>query len=72
MTLADIKDNKKYIIKEINCNDKVKKRLLDIGLTKGIEINIKGKAPLGDPLLINLRGFNLALRKQDAKDIIVK
>lgn len=72
MTLYDLKNDNTAIISELNCKESIKRRLMDIGLTKGVTVKLKGRAPLGDPLLINLRGFDLAIRKSDAKNILVK
>jgi len=72
MVLSDIKINNTAVVRELRCKDGIKRRLMDIGLTKGVKVSVKGKAPLGDPMLINLRGFNLAIRLSDAKYIIVE
>ena len=61
----------KAIINTINGNDKLSKRLSALGLIQGTEIELKRIAPLGDPLIVNLRGFDLAIRKKDAKNIIL-
>ena len=58
-------------IYEINGNSKLSKRLYALGLIEGTEIELKRIAPLGDPLVVNLRGFDLAIRKKDAKNIIL-
>lgn len=47
----------------------VRRRIMDMGITKGVEIYIRKVAPLGDPLEINLRGYELSLRKADAEMI---
>ena len=49
----------------------VKRRIMDMGITKGVEIYIRKVAPLGDPIELNLRGYELSLRKADAENIEV-
>ncbi|MGI6701536.1 MAG: FeoA family protein [Christensenellales bacterium] len=71
MLLKDMKINSEGVIVDINCREEVKKRLMDIGLIKGVRIRLAGVAPLGDPIMISLRGFNLAIRKFDAGRITV-
>lgn len=66
----------------LNCNGRIininmdslliKRKLTDMGLIKGTEFKVEGQAPLGDPIRINLRGYNLAIRKSDAKNILVE
>ena len=50
----------------------VKRRLMDMGITKGIEIYVRKVAPLGDPIEVTVRGYELSLRKADAEDIEVE
>ena len=50
----------------------VKRRIMDMGLTKGVEIYVRKVAPLGDPIELNLRGYELSLRKEDAEMIEVE
>lgn len=71
MCICDLKLGEKAIINTINGNDKLSKRLSALGLIQGTEIKLKRIAPLGDPLIVNLRGFDLAIRKKDAKNIIL-
>ncbi len=49
----------------------VKRRIMDMGITKGVEIYVRKVAPLGDPIELNLRGYELSLRKADAEMIEV-
>ncbi|BDR63865.1 FeoA family protein [Clostridium tetani] len=72
MTLNELKIGEKAYINTISGNDKLAKRLLALGCIKGTEICIKKVAPFGDPIIINLRGFDLALRKKDAKNISIE
>ena len=52
-------------------NKALRRRLLDMGLTKGVNINIKMISPLGDPVSIELRGYQLCMRKEDMDNVIV-
>ncbi|KUO62550.1 MAG: iron transporter FeoA [Gracilibacter sp. BRH_c7a] len=56
----------------INMDNLLKRKLTDMGMIKGTEFKVEGQAPLGDPIRINLRGYNLAIRKSDAKNILVE
>lgn len=70
-SVCDLVINKKAFINDIDCDPKLKKRLLALGAIEGTEITMKKIAPLGDPIIINFRGFDLAIRKKDAKHIYV-
>ena len=50
----------------------VKRRIMDMGLTKGVEVHIRKVAPLGDPVEVNVRGYELSIRKADAEMIEVE
>jgi ferrous iron transport protein A len=50
----------------------VKRRIMDMGITKGVEIYVRKVAPLGDPIEVNVRGYELSLRKEDAESILVE
>lgn len=71
MSLYDLKIGQSGIIEKVTGNSKLAKRLLALGCIEGTEITVKGVAPLGDPLIINFRGSDLALRKKDAKNIFL-
>lgn len=72
MCICDLKPGDTGIITEINCDDKLTKRLLALGCIEGTKITLKNIAPLGDPLIVNLRGADFALRKKDAKNIFIR
>jgi ferrous iron transport protein A len=72
MSIYDLKPGDKALIQSIYGDEKFTKRLLALGCIEGTEVTLKATAPLGDPIIINLRGFNLAIRKNDAKNISVK
>jgi ferrous iron transport protein A len=65
-TLADLKQGQKAKVVKLNTIDKaLRRRLLDMGITEGVQIKIKRIAPLGDPYDIELRGYELCLRRKD-------
>lgn len=72
MTLNELKIGEKAYINTICGNAKLAKRLLALGCIKGTEVSLKKIAPFGDPIIVNLRGFDLALRKKDAKNISIE
>lgn len=71
--LSEVKIGQKAIITKINITNKqIRRHLLDMGLTRGAKVEIKKIAPMGDPIDIALRGYELALRKADLKFIDVE
>jgi len=72
ISIYDLKPGDKAFIDSIYGDDKFAKRLLALGFIEGTEVKLIATAPLGDPIIINLRGFNLAIRKNDAKNIYIK
>ncbi len=71
MSLNELRPGEYAIVSDILCDDLLTRRLLSLGCIKGTQIQLKKVAPLGDPIVITLKGFNLAIRKKDASDIIV-
>lgn len=72
-SLSELKIGQTAVVKSINiANKDVKRHLLDMGLTKGTSVSIKKIAPMGDPIDILLRGYELAIRKADLKQIEVE
>ncbi|MGN0156919.1 MAG: ferrous iron transport protein B, partial [Lachnospiraceae bacterium] len=70
LTLAGLETGKDAVVTEVNCSDKaLRKHILDMGLTPGTEVTLVKVAPMGDPLEIRLRGYELTLRKDDAQYI---
>jgi len=72
MTLKEIKVGNTVKVKKIHGEGPVKRRIMDMGITKGVEIFVRKVAPLGDPMELNLRGYELSLRKADAEMIEVE
>ena len=72
MKLSELKKGEKCKVLTINSsNDALKRRMLDMGITGGVEVVVKKVAPLGDPVCIALRGYELCLRKSDLSGIEV-
>ena len=71
-TLRDIKVGETARVVKLHGEGAVKRRIMDMGITKGTEIFVRKVAPLGDPLELNLRGYELSLRKADAEMIEVE
>ena len=65
-TLRDVGVGETSIVLKIHGEGKVKRRIMDMGITKGTEIYVRKVAPLGDPVEITVRGYELSLRKADA------
>ncbi len=59
-------------MKRLNGEGAVKRRIMDMGITKGTSVYVRKVAPLGDPIEVTVRGFELSLRKADASSIIVE
>ncbi len=74
MTLRDAKVGTTVVVTKITGEGAYKRRIMDMGITKGCDIYIRKVAPLGDPVEITVRGYELSLRKQDAQcvDIVEK
>ena len=71
-TLKEVKIGQSAIIKKVHGEGAVKRRIMDMGLTKGTEVYVRKVAPLGDPLELTVRGYELSLRKEDAQWIEVE
>ena len=72
MSLDEIKLNEKAIIKKVECQGNIKRRLLDLGFIKGTEITPILISPSKDPRAFYIRGSTIALRKEEAKNVLVK
>ena len=71
-TLKDVKCGQTVRVKKIQGEGPVRRRIMDMRITKGSEIYVRKVAPLGDPVEINIRGYELTLRKFDAEMVIVE
>ncbi len=72
MTLKDIKVGETVKVLKVEGTGPVRRRIMDLGITKGVEIYVRKVAPLGDPFELTVRGYELSVRKEDAKMIIVE
>ncbi len=72
MTLKEAKVGDTVKVIKIDGVGPVKRRIMDMGITKGVEIYVRKVAPLGDPFELNVRGYELSIRKADAEMIIVE
>lgn len=72
MTLKEVKPGNSVTIRRLNSTGSVKKKLMDMGLTKNTEVYIRKVAPLGDPIELTVRGYDLSIRKADAALIEVE
>lgn len=71
-TLDKIPVGSKVKVKGLKKESNVRRRLMDMGVVPGLEISVEGRAPLGDPIEILVRGYKLTLRKNEAMDILVE
>ncbi|MBS4956672.1 MAG: ferrous iron transport protein A [Clostridium sp.] len=71
-TLKEVKCGQTVKVKKIEGAGAVRRRIMDMGITKGSEIYVRKVAPLGDPIEVNIRGYELTLRKYDAEIIVVE
>ena len=72
MTLRDVKTGQTVSVEKLNGEGAIKRRIMDMGITKGVEIYVRKVAPLGDPVEVTVRGYELSIRKTDAELIQVK
>ncbi len=72
MTLKEVKPGNSVTIRRLTSTGSVKKKLMDMGLTKNTEVYIRKVAPLGDPIELTVRGYELSIRKADAALIEVE
>lgn len=71
-TLREVKVGQTARVVKLHGEGALKRRIMDMGITKGVEIYVRKVAPLGDPLELNVRGYELSLRKADAELIEVE
>lgn len=72
MTLDLIPNGSSCEVISIEGKDAIKRRIMDMGVTKGTKVSVVKRAPLGDPIELNVRGYQLLLRAADAQRIVVK
>lgn len=72
MTLKQVQPGQTRKVTKLTGTGPVKRRIMDMGITKGVEIFVRKVAPLGDPIEVTVRGYELSLRKADAEMIEVE
>jgi ferrous iron transport protein A len=72
LTLKQVPCGKTVTVVKIDGAGPVKRRIMDMGITKGTEVFVRKVAPLGDPVEVNVRNYELSLRKEDAESILVE
>ena len=70
-TLRAAKCGETVTVLKLSGEGAVKRRIMDMGITKGVEVFVRKVAPLGDPIEVNVRGYELTLRKADAEKILI-
>lgn len=71
-TLKEVACGKTVKVTKLSGEGPVKRRIMDMGITKGVEVFVRKVAPLGDPMEVTVRGYELSLRKADAEMILVE
>lgn len=71
-TLKEAKIGETVTVVKLHGEGAIKRRIMDMGITKGVQIHVRKVAPLGDPIEITVRGYELSLRKADANSIEVE
>lgn len=71
-TLRQVKIGDTAKVVKLHGEGAIKRRIMDMGITKGVEITVRKVAPLGDPIEITVRGYELSIRKEDAEKIEVE
>lgn len=72
MTLKEVKPGTTVKVVKISGEGAIKRRIMDMGITKGVEVFVRKVAPLGDPVEVTIRGYELSVRKADAELIEVE
>ncbi|MCD8364744.1 MAG: ferrous iron transport protein A [Clostridiales bacterium] len=71
-TLKDVPVNGTAVVTRLHGEGPTRRRIMDMGITKGVEIMVRKVAPLGDPIELNVRGYELSIRKADAEMVEVE
>lgn len=71
-TLRDLKPGDRAVVSKVAGEGAIRRRLMDMGVTRGVEVFVRKIAPLGDPIEINVRGYELTFRKSEAEKILIK
>ena len=70
-TLRDVPVGQSAVVRRLTGEGEVKRRIMDMGITKGTDVFVRKVAPLGDPIEVTVRGFELSLRKDEAQQVLV-
>lgn len=70
--LSEFAIGQRGVIKAVEGEGRIRRRLFDMGVTPGAEVTLKKKAPLGDPLEVSLRGYELTLRISEAENVVME
>lgn len=70
-TLRDVPVGDSATVVKLTGDGAIKRRIMDMGITKGTKVDVRKVAPLGDPIEVTVRGFELSLRKDEAKNVLV-
>lgn len=70
-TLRDVKIGETVTVKRLHGEGAIKRRIMDMGIIKGAEVYVRKVAPLGDPIELTVRGYELSLRKSEAESVLV-
>ena len=71
MTLKDVKKGETVTVDKVHGTGALRRRIMDMGLTKGVEVYVRKVAPLGDPIEVTVRGYELSIRKNEAEQVEV-
>ena len=71
-TLKDVRCDQNAVVVRLHGEGATKRRIMDMGLTKGTEVYVRKVAPLGDPVEVTVRGYELSIRKEDARMVEVQ
>lgn len=72
MTLDEVKIGDSCVVTKFNGTGEIRRRIMDMGITRGARVSVRKIAPLGDPMELTVRGYYLSLRKSDAANIEVQ
>ena len=71
-TLRDVKVGEDAVVLRLSGEGPLKRRIMDMGLTKGTPVHVRKVSPLGDPIEITVRGYELSIRKSEAENVLVE
>ena len=71
-TVNDMKIGERAVVPGLGCSGALRRRIIDMGITPGAVVILRKAAPMGDPLEINVRGYELSIRRSEAKEITVE